>query len=77
MISFSFPEENGGPFFGQLNYDSYLMQIRFDLQSQNLAGQLGFTYFDTEGGGGVNYIGNCWWKKAQKQSCRDELHKCH
>ena len=28
-----------------------------------------FTYFDTEG----NYRSNSWWKKAQKQSCGDQL----
>ena len=37
--------------------------------THNLAGQLVFTYFETGG----NYLGNLWWKKAQKQSCRDQL----
>ena len=51
--------------FGQLFY-AILIGPRC---SQNLTGHLVFTFFDTGG----NYLGNSWWKRAQKQSCRDQL----
>ena len=69
----------GDPFWPVKNWPVIYWPVKFDQLSyanligprgfQNLTGQLVFTHFDTGG----NYLANSWMKKAQKQTCHEQL----